>query len=66
MKCAYCRNAVPMVIHMRRYTHEGIPVCPQCYDLVNAKWRQPYSTVMDKFAMLEAGYLVNRKIAAGR
>jgi ribosomal protein L37AE/L43A len=42
---------------------EGIWICNDCYRLIDEHRHKPYSQVMDKVAMLEVGYHVNRKAA---
>jgi ribosome-binding protein aMBF1 (putative translation factor) len=64
MKCEFCDRDVPALIILRFYTPQGIKVCEECYRVINSHRRKPYSKVMDKLALLEAGYHVNRKIAA--
>ena len=66
MECEFCHQDVPGLIHLRVYTQQGIKVCEGCYHTIDNRRHKPYSKVMDKLAMLEAGYLVNRKLARGR
>ena len=66
MKCEFCHQDAPGLIHLRVYTPQGIKVCEACYEAIASHRRKPYSKVMDKLAMLEAGYLVNHKLARGR
>jgi ribosome-binding protein aMBF1 (putative translation factor) len=61
--CSFCDTEVPGVMKISVFTHQGILVCPQCYELILASRHKPYSRVMEKLAMLEAGYHVNRKRA---
>ncbi|MFO7774129.1 MAG: hypothetical protein R6U93_04775 [Dehalococcoidia bacterium] len=63
MICEYCGASVPGLIRLRVYTPDGIRVCEGCYQAIDRHRRKPYSKVMDKLAMLEAGYHVNRKLA---
>jgi ribosome-binding protein aMBF1 (putative translation factor) len=64
VKCEFCGQDAPGLIKLRLYTPQGIWVCEGCYNLIDSHRRKPYSKVMDKLALLEAGYHVNRKIAA--
>jgi ribosomal protein L37AE/L43A len=64
MKCQFCDQDAPGLIKLRLYTPEGIWLCQKCYNVIDSHRRKPYSKVMDKLALLEAGYHVNRKIAA--
>jgi ribosomal protein L37AE/L43A len=62
MKCQFCHKDVPGLI--RKFVYgDGIWVCPDCYKLIQTHRYQPYSQVMEKVAVLEAGYHVNRKLA---
>jgi len=65
MECKFCHRDVPGLIKKSVYG-EGIWVCPGCYELINKHRYHPYSWVMDKVAMLEAGYYVNRKLARAK
>jgi len=62
MKCQFCHCEAPGLAKVSIYG-EGIWVCKECYDLIDEHRRQPCGKVMDKVAMLEAGYHVNRKLA---
>jgi len=62
MKCQFCYRHVPSLTRKSVYA-EGIWVCSDCYELIDKHRRHPYSQVMDKVGMLEAGYHVNRKLA---
>jgi ribosome-binding protein aMBF1 (putative translation factor) len=64
MKCQLChKDATGLVV--RVYTSEGIQVCGECYQAVDRHRHrhQPYSRVMERLAMAEAGYQANRKRA---
>jgi len=63
MKCAFCHRNAPGLIRLRFYTRQGIQVCEECYRTIDSHRHKPYSKVMDKLAMVEAGYHVNRKLA---
>jgi ribosome-binding protein aMBF1 (putative translation factor) len=63
VKCQLCRQDAPGLIRLRVYTPTGIQVCEECYQAVNSHRHKPYSKVMDKLAMAEAGYQANRKLA---
>jgi ribosome-binding protein aMBF1 (putative translation factor) len=63
MKCEFCDHDAPALIVLRIYTPQGIKVCEECYGKIDSHRRQPYSKVMDRLALVEAGYPVNRKIA---
>jgi len=41
-------------------------VCEDCRELIDKHRYQPYSGVMERMAMLETGYHLNRKIAKNR
>lgn len=65
MECKFCHSDVKGLI--RKFVYgEGIWVCLDCYELINKHRYHPYSWVMDKVAMLEAGYYVNRKLARAK
>ena len=64
MNCEFCGHDVSNLIILRTYTPQGIKVCEECYRTIDSRRRHPYSKVMDRLALLEAGYHVNRKIAA--
>jgi hypothetical protein len=42
----------------------GIRLCPNCQSLLEKYRSMPYSKLMDKIALLETGYYINRKQAA--
>ena len=63
MRCKFGNHDAQGLIHLSIYTQRGILVCADCYELINRHRYQPYSKVMDKVALLEAGYQVNRKVA---
>ena len=63
MQCEFCSHDAPGLIHLWVYTDKGIWVCAECYEVINSHRYQPYSKVMDKLALVEAGYQVNRKLA---
>ena len=63
MKCQVCEQDAPGLIKLRLYTPQGIWVCEECYETIDSHRHKPYSKVMDKLALVEAGYLVNRKLA---
>jgi len=63
VKCDFCHQDAPGLINLRVYTRQGIQVCNECYETINNHLHKPYSEVMDKLALVEAGYLVNRKLA---
>lgn len=65
MECQFCHHDVPGLIKKFVYG-DGIWVCLDCYELIDEQRHHPYSRVMDKVAMLEAGYHVNRKLARAR
>ncbi|MFO7996045.1 MAG: hypothetical protein R6U93_02690 [Dehalococcoidia bacterium] len=43
--------------------HKGIRVCETCYEAIDANRHEPYSKIVGRLAIAEAGYYVNRKIA---
>jgi len=63
MKCEFCEGHAPGLICLRVYTPHGIQVCDGCYQAIDSHRHRPYSKVMDRLAMIEAGYHVNRKLA---
>jgi ribosome-binding protein aMBF1 (putative translation factor) len=63
VKCEFCRHEAPGLIILRVYTGHGIKVCAECYGTIDSHRHKPYSKVMDKLALLEAGHYVNRKMA---
>jgi len=66
MKCQFCEQDAPGLIKLRLYTPEGIWVCEECYTAIDSHRHKPYSKIMDKLALVEAGYRVNRKLARNR
>lgn len=63
MKCEFCGHNASGLLCLRIYTSRGIEVCGVCYETIDNHRNKPYSKVMDKLAMVEAGYHVNRKLA---
>jgi ribosome-binding protein aMBF1 (putative translation factor) len=63
MECGLCHRKASGLIHLRIYTSCGIQVCEVCYKTVDNNRHKPYSKIMDKLAIAEAGYYVNRKVA---
>ena len=63
MKCQLCQRDTPGLMHLRFYTREGIKICDGCYQAIDSHRHKPYSKVMDRLAMAEAGYQANRKEA---
>ena len=63
MECELCHRSVSGLIRLRVYTPQGIQVCEACYKAVDSNSHKPYSKIMDKLAIAEAGYYVNRKVA---
>ncbi len=64
--CAVCQKEVPGIIFTRVYSKEGIPACLNCYNQIQQAKSKPYSKLMDKMAILETGYHLNRKEASIR
>ena len=62
MECQFCHCDVSGLAKVSTYG-EGIWVCDDCYKLIDEHRHQPYSQVLDKVAMFEAGYHANRKLA---
>lgn len=62
MRCQFCDHNASNLVKVSIYG-EGIWVCGDCYKLIQAHSNKPYSKVMDKLAVLEAGYHANRKLA---
>ena len=63
MECELCRRNASALINLRVYTRQGIQVCEACYREIDSNRHKPYSKIMDKLAVVEAGYYVNRKVA---
>ena len=63
MECELCHCNSSGLIRLRVYTRQGIEVCAECYATIQNHRYKPYSKVMDKLALAEAGYHVNRKLA---
>ena len=63
MKCQFCEQDAPGLTKLRLYTPQGIWVCEECYKVIDSHRRKPYSKIMDKLALVEAGCHVNRKLA---
>ena len=63
MKCGLCGQSAKALALVAFYTREGIMTCEGCRKLVMVNKSEPYSKVMEKLAMTEAGYYVNRKLA---
>jgi ribosomal protein L37AE/L43A len=63
MLCKFCGQSALGLIHLWVYTDTGIWVCEDCYKAIDSHRYQPYSKVMERLAMVEAGYQVNRKLA---
>ena len=63
MECELCHRNALGLIRLRVYTQEGIQVCEACYKAIDSNRHEPYSKIMDKLAIAEAGYYVNRKVA---
>jgi len=63
VNCDFCGKDAPRLIILHVYTRQGIQVCEGCYRTIESHRHKPYSKVMDKLALLEAGYQVNRKLA---
>jgi len=62
MKCELCKK-VGDLIRVVTYSVDGVWLCQKCYQEVRQKRNKPYSKVMEKLALAEAGYYVNRKKA---
>jgi len=64
MTCEFCGGRVSGRIKVSTYSN-GIWVGGECgcYELIQKYRNKPYSKVMDKLAMVEAGYYANRKVA---
>jgi len=64
--CQFCEQNAPGLIKLRVYTPQGIWVCQECYEAIDSHRRQPYSKIVNKLALVEAGYHVNKKLARNR
>ena len=62
MECQYCQRDTDRLTKISIYG-EGLWVCKDCYQLIDKHRHHPYSQVMEKVAMFEAGYHANRKLA---
>jgi ribosome-binding protein aMBF1 (putative translation factor) len=63
VRCKFCHRNARGLINLRVYTRQGIQVCEDCYKAIDSHRHKPYSKVMDRLALVEAGYPVNRKLA---
>ena len=63
VECEFCHHDAPGLIHLRVYTSRGIQICEGCYKAIDSQRHKPYSKVMEKLAVVEAGYHANRKLA---
>ena len=63
MKCELCHQPASGLIYLRLFTAKGIRVCEACYNTIDRNRHKPYSKIMDKVAIAEAGWYVNRKLA---
>jgi hypothetical protein len=63
MKCQFCAQDAPGLIKLRLYTPQGIWVCEESYKAIDSHRHRPYSKIMDKVAIAEAGWYVNWKLA---
>ena len=63
MRCEFCHEPAPALANVRVYSRTGLFVCVSCYNIIASNRRKPYSKVMDRFALTETGYHVNRKRA---
>ncbi len=64
VSCELCGKNIPSRTRVCTYG-AGIWVGYECgcYELVQGNRHKPYSKVMDRVAMAEAGYYANRKLA---
>ncbi len=63
MQCGFCQGDTLSLVRIRVYSSEGVLVCGGCCEVINSHRHKPFSKVMDKLAIAEAGYRVNRKLA---
>ena len=63
MQCGLCHQAASGLIYLRLYTPKGIEVCKACYNTIDRNRHKAYSKTMNKVAIAEAGWYVNRKLA---
>jgi protein-arginine kinase activator protein McsA len=66
MECQYCHRGDATGLTRISVYGEGIMVCEDCRELIDRHRHQPYSQVMERMAMLESGYHLNRKIAKNK
>ena len=67
LTCQFCGYEVYGAVFLRHFTHHGpgVKVCHVCYATIQTHKQHPYSQVMQRFAILEAGYPINRKLPFG-
>ena len=63
MKCPFCHQKSETLLYLRFYTRQGIKVCGNCRSEIERNKGKPYSKVMERLALLETGYRINRKLA---
>jgi len=63
INCQFRRRFTPSLARLCVCTVEVICVCQECYETIESHRHKPYSKIMGKAALIEAGYLVNRKLA---
>ena len=61
MKCELCDHHAQLLTPVSTFTTHGIRVCENCERLIHAHKTKPFSKVMDRVALAEAGYYINRK-----
>ena len=60
--CELCRHKAPGRIQVTLYGG-ALMVCEPCFHEIDRKKHQPYSRIIDEFALRACGYHVNRKFA---
>jgi uncharacterized CHY-type Zn-finger protein len=63
MRCDLWHQPASGLICLRLYTPKGIKVCEACHNTIDHNRRKPYSKIIDKVAIAEVGWYVNRKLA---
>ena len=63
MTCDLCQQGAAYYTPIATYTVSGLHVCEDCERLIHAHKAMPFSKAMDRVALAEAGYYINRKRA---
>jgi len=60
--CEFCGQPAAGRVMVELYGG-SLWVCHQCYELLKANRKKPYSKVMDRYSVLACGYHISRKMA---